>query len=115
MRIPTILALLALAAAAPIPAAAQEPASSAATAEREGAAAPAGPAATAEAPAAPRPFTATPLGATQPRTLRSFWHLFVAFAITWALVFGYTISIGRRFARLESDLRELRERGAPAS
>jgi CcmD family protein len=115
MRIPTILAVLALAAAAPVPTAAQTPGPPAVAAEQEGAAAPAGPAATAEAPAAQRPFAATPLGATQPRTLRSFWHLFVAFAITWALVFGYAISIGRRFARLESDLRELRERGAPIS
>ena len=43
-----------------------------------------------------------------PRTLRGYWHLFVAFAIAWLLLFGYTVSLVRRFARVE---RELAARG----
>ncbi len=45
---------------------------------------------------------------TPPRTLRAYWHLFVAFAVAWVLVFGYTVSIARRFGRIERELEAFR-------
>jgi CcmD family protein len=42
-----------------------------------------------------------------PRTLRAYWHLFAAFTIAWLLVFGYSLSLGRRFRRLEEQLDRL--------
>jgi CcmD family protein len=39
-----------------------------------------------------------------PRTLRAYWHVFIAFALTWLLLFGYAISLGRRWARLEKEV-----------
>jgi CcmD family protein len=42
-----------------------------------------------------------------PRTLRAYWHLFIAFAVTWLLLFGYMITVGRRWARLEREVRDL--------
>lgn len=38
------------------------------------------------------------------RTMRGYWHLFIAFAVTWLLLFGYTLTLGRRFGRLEREL-----------
>lgn len=43
-----------------------------------------------------------------PRTLRAHWHVYIAFAITWALLFGFVLSLGRRFGRLEDEIRRLR-------
>jgi CcmD family protein len=48
-----------------------------------------------------------PLRATPPRTLRAYWHVFAAFAIAWILLFGYALSLGRRFARVERELQRL--------
>ncbi|MDP9347602.1 MAG: CcmD family protein [Gemmatimonadota bacterium] len=48
-----------------------------------------------------------PQRAAPPRTLRDHWHVFVAFALAWVLLFGYVVSLGRRFARVERDLRRL--------
>jgi CcmD family protein len=45
-----------------------------------------------------------------PRTLRAYWHLFVAFAVAWVLIFGYTVAIARRFGRIERELDALRTR-----
>jgi CcmD family protein len=39
-----------------------------------------------------------------PRTLRAFTHVFVALALTWLLLFGYVLSLGRRFARLDAEV-----------
>lgn len=50
-----------------------------------------------------------PERAQPPRTLRAYWHLFIAFAVTWVLVFGYALTIGRRFSRLEEELRRVAE------
>jgi CcmD family protein len=58
------------------------------------------PAVTAEAGAFQRP-------AGPPRTLRAYWHLFGAFAVTWVLLFGYTVALGGRVKRLERDLETL--------
>jgi len=41
------------------------------------------------------------------RTMRGYWHLFIAFALTWLVLFGYVISLGRRFGRLEEELNRL--------
>lgn len=48
-----------------------------------------------------------PQRAAPPRTLRAYWHVFIAFAIVWALLFGYALSVGRRFGRLEDEVRRL--------
>ncbi|MBA2572862.1 MAG: CcmD family protein [Gemmatimonadetes bacterium] len=58
------------------------------------------------APSSPLPVRPAP-----PRTLRAHWHVFVAFALAWALLFGYVLSLGRRFARLERDIQGMH--GAP--
>ena len=49
-----------------------------------------------------------PARAAPPRTLRAYWHLFGAFAITWILLFGYALSVGSRMARLDEEVRRLR-------
>ncbi|HEX9940125.1 MAG TPA: CcmD family protein [Longimicrobium sp.] len=63
--------------------------------------------------AAPEQAAATssglPASVTAARTLRAHWHVYTAFTIAWLLVFGYVISLARRFGRLEN---ELNARGA---
>jgi CcmD family protein len=54
---------------------------------------------------APGTFTQT---AQPPRTLRAYWHLFIAFAVTWLLLFGYALSVGRRWARLEREVQQMK-------
>lgn len=64
-------------------------------------------------PLGAEPYAAgLPGRAAPPRTLRAHWHVFVAFAIVWILLFGYALSIGRRFGRLEAEVRRL---GGPAA
>jgi CcmD family protein len=49
--------------------------------------------------------TAPVAGTAQPpRTLRAYWHVFIAFAVTLLLLFGYALSLGRRWARLEREV-----------
>ena len=43
-----------------------------------------------------------------PRTLRAYWHVFAAFTIAWLLLFGYAVSLGRRFRALEREVDSLR-------
>jgi CcmD family protein len=43
-----------------------------------------------------------------PRTLRAYWHVFIALGLAWLLVFGYTLSLGRRFRALEREVDTLR-------
>lgn len=43
-----------------------------------------------------------------PRTLRAYWHVFAAFTIAWLALFGYAISLGRRFRNLEREVDALR-------
>ncbi len=45
--------------------------------------------------------------AAPPRTLRAYWHVFIAFALTWVLLFGYAISVGRRLGGLEREVARL--------
>ncbi|HEU0013276.1 MAG TPA: CcmD family protein [Longimicrobium sp.] len=42
--------------------------------------------------------------ATPPRTLRAYWHVFIAFAVAWVLLFGYVVTLARRFRRLEEQV-----------
>ena len=50
-----------------------------------------------------------PARAAPERTLRAYWHVFGAFALTWILLFGYVIALGRRFSRLERELEASRK------
>ena len=92
--------LLALAAAAPLAAQDAAPVQDAAAPSAVDAStgAPAAVAAPAAASAAPFRYAAPP------RTLRAYWHLFIAFAVAWVLLFGYVIVLARRFRRLEEQL-----------
>jgi CcmD family protein len=56
------------------------------------------------------PPGAVPLQQGPPRTLRAFWHVFIAYALTIVLLFGYALSIGARLGTLERRLAAL---GAP--
>ena len=53
-----------------------------------------------------------PVAAAPPRTLRAYWHVFIAFAIAWALLFGYVIALGRRFGALEREVQRLEGSGS---
>lgn len=48
-----------------------------------------------------------PIQAPPPRTLRAHWHVYIAFSLAWLLLLGYLISLGRRFAALDDELRRL--------
>lgn len=37
---------------------------------------------------------------------RAYWHVFVAYGVAWALVFGWAVSIGRRLAAFEREIEE---------
>lgn len=45
-----------------------------------------------------------PQRAAPPRTLRDYTHVFAAFAIAWLLLFGYVVSLGRRWSAVEREL-----------
>jgi CcmD family protein len=63
----------------------------------------------AAAPAASAPASSgLPTEQAPPRTLRAYKHVWIAFTIAWLLLFGYVISVGRRFARLEREVEALR-------
>lgn len=38
------------------------------------------------------------------QTLRGHWHVFIAYAVAWVLVFGWLVSVFRRMGRLDRDL-----------
>jgi CcmD family protein len=42
------------------------------------------------------------------RNNRAYWHVFMAFAAAWLLLLLYAVTIGRRFGKLEEDVRQLR-------
>lgn len=62
--------------------------------------------------AAPAPSTAAssglPAQSGPPRTLRAYWHVFIAFTLAWLLLFGYALSLGRRFGKVERELDAMR-------
>ncbi len=41
------------------------------------------------------------------RSMRAYWHVFIAFGITWALIFGFALSIGQRFGKLEVEIQRM--------
>jgi len=43
-----------------------------------------------------------------PRTLRAYWHVFIAFGLAWLFLFGYAVSLGRRFRSLEREVEALK-------
>ena len=61
--------------------------------------------------AAPTQSSGLPVTAAPPRTLRAYWHVFIAFAIAWALLFGYVVVLGRRFGVLEKEIKRLEGTG----
>lgn len=79
----------------------------------------AGPSADAQAPAASTEAATTAAPAadaaqssglpryTPPRTLRAYTHVFVAFAVAWALLFGYVVFLSRKFRRVEEQVEAL--------
>ena len=93
-----VLAALACA-AAPVRAQQPEPVEQTAITPWDAAREPA-PAAASNATQAPAPFQR----AAPPRTLRAYWHVFIAFTVAWLLLFGYVVMLGRRFRRLEEQL-----------
>ncbi len=50
------------------------------------------------------PGAGLPQRAAPPRTLRDYTHVFVAFALAWILLFGYVVSLGRRWSAVEREL-----------
>lgn len=51
--------------------------------------------------------TGLPTEPAPPRTLRAYWHVWIAFTLAWLLLFGYVVSLGRRFGRLEREVEAL--------
>jgi CcmD family protein len=109
MRLSTILRAAAVAALlAAAPAAAQDGAApaSAPAADAPSAASASPPAYDAAAAATQAPaVTGLP---PRPQTMRPYWHVFVAYALVWLLLFGYVVALGRRFGRLEAEVQAAR-------
>jgi CcmD family protein len=55
-----------------------------------------------------QPASGLPERTPQARTMRAYWHVFIAFAATWLLLFGYALTMGRRFGRLEQEVQRIR-------
>ena len=51
-------------------------------------------------------FSQTDAATLASQNLRPYWHVFVAFALAWVLVFGWIVSVARRLARVERNLEE---------
>lgn len=58
------------------------------------------------------PRSGLPAPAAPPRTLRAHWHVFIAFAIAWLLLFAFVVRLHRRFAQLDREMREVAGRGS---
>jgi CcmD family protein len=99
-KVGPLLALLAALSLHPATATAQAPDAAESTAVAGEAAIPAEPGPVAEG-------SGLPQRAAPPRTLRAHWHVFVAFALVWVLLFGYALSLGRRFRRLDDEVQRL--------
>jgi CcmD family protein len=103
-RLFAVAFVLALLAAIPAGLRAQEPSSAASAPAAQ---APGGPAADPSASLGTRTVDASsglPQRAAPPRTLRDYTHVFVAFALAWILLFGYVVSLGRRWSAVEREL-----------
>lgn len=92
--------VLALFALAPAGLRAQEPGFHGSAPAASGAA---DPSVSPQAPGA-APSSGLPQRAAPPRTLRDYTHVFVAFAVAWLLLFGYVVSLGRRWSAVEREL-----------
>lgn len=44
-------------------------------------------------------------GTAPGRQMRHFWHVFIAYGVAWALLFGWAVAIARRIARVEERLK----------
>jgi CcmD family protein len=100
LRLASLAAALALA-AAPVPVRAQSPAARAASA-------PAQTSAPASAPASGTTSLPADQEPAPPRTLRAYTHVWIAFTLVWIAMFGYALSLGRRFRKLEAEVDSLR-------
>ena len=64
-------------------------------------------------PSTAAPVTAAPTSSglptepAPPRTLRAYKHVWIAFTLAWLLLFGYVVSVGRRFGKVERELESL--------
>ena len=55
--------------------------------------------------ASPLTLLAQEAGALGRQTLgRPYWHVFIAYAIAWVLIFGWLMAIGSRLRRVEERL-----------
>ena len=45
-------------------------------------------------------------GSLANQTLRGYTHMFIAYFIAWAIIFGWVVSIARRLARVEKALKD---------
>jgi CcmD family protein len=45
-------------------------------------------------------------GALASQNLRGYTHMFIAYFIAWAVIFGWVVSIARRLGRVEKALKE---------
>ena len=43
-------------------------------------------------------------GALAQQSLRPYWHVFIAYAIVWALMFGWVVSLARRMGQVAREL-----------
>jgi CcmD family protein len=104
VRLFAVAFVLALLAATPAGLRAQEPSSAVPAAAAQ---APGGTAADPSASLQTRTVESSsglPQRAAPPRTLRDYTHVFVAFALAWILLFGYVLSLGRRWSAVERQL-----------
>jgi CcmD family protein len=46
------------------------------------------------------PSFAAAQGAAPP-SLRPYWHVFIAYALVWVILFGWVVAIARRLGRVE--------------
>jgi CcmD family protein len=108
-RLATALAAALLLLAAPLASARAQGGSAPAT----NAAAPPTVDAPASASTEPQPATTgaasngLPTEPAPPRTFRAYWHVWIAFTLAWLLLFGYVVSVGRRFGKLEREVEAL--------
>ncbi len=43
-------------------------------------------------------------GVLAQQSMRPFWHVFIAYAIAWALIFGWVVSLARRLGQVAREL-----------
>lgn len=58
------------------------------------------------APAWAQEMTGLPASGMAQQSLRPYWHVFIAYAVTIVLVLGWVVSISRRLKDVEERLKE---------